>query len=247
MNDSQFLWSQWWDFTVAQRDITSYEALKEWMKTKCERGAVNLETGESGYLHYQGRIVFTTHTPINYLRTVMPTAHWTPTQVRDFDYIFKDKGVWTTWDEALEKYRTLNLMPWQTEAYGYWGEQSHREILVITDPRGNSGKTWFGNFLVANREAVKIPPIQDGRNLMGTVLQAGGPGGYVIDVPRTGRLSDGFWEAIEQVKNGFLYETRYSFSWKWIEPPKILVTTNYELTKADLKGLSIDRWRIMRI
>lgn len=49
---------------------------------------------------------------------------------------------------------------------------------------------------------------------------------------------------IEQIKGGHLYETRYAFSEKWIEPPKVMVMTN---TKPSTKELSADRWDFMEL
>jgi len=239
--------STWWDLTIPKRDV-NLEKLKEWVERTADRGAIAEETGEGGYEHYQCRFVYAQPTIAEALTCMLPTAHVTPSHVRDFDYIYKDGDVWTTWDKVLQRYKEGQLQGWQIEAYERWKDQDERTILVITDPVGGNGKSWLTKYLVARREAVLIPAIGDGRNLMGTVFGAGtASGGYAIDVPRSGTLSAGFWEQVEQIKNGMLYETRYNFQYKWIEPPRMIITTNKQITKATFKHLSEDRWDVIHI
>ena len=65
-------------------------------------------------------------------------------------------------------------------------------------------------------------------------------------MPRTESVNNkkGMWSAIEQLKNGYLYDKRYNYRDMWIEPPTVAVFTN-ELPETGY--LSKDRWRISTI
>ena len=43
---------------------------------------------------------------------------------------------------------------------------------------------------------------------------------YIFDMPRTESVKQrkGMWSAIEQIKNGYLYDKRYQFRDMWIDP-----------------------------
>ena len=47
------------------------------------------------------------------------------------------------------------------------------------------------------------------------------------------------WAAIEQIKNGYLKDRRYTYREKWIKPPTVFVFCNRE---PKWESLSIDRW-----
>ena len=234
--------SNWWDCTVPKKDV-NYKALIEWMEKTGERWVIGEEEGAGGYKHFQIRICFKNETTIDALRYTIPTGHWTPTQVRDFEYIYKEGSYLCSWDKILAKYLDLELRPWQSNAYNRFLLQNERQILCIIDKVGNTGKSYLARHLVAKRLARLLPTSDDARNLVQYAM-AETAGGYIIDVPRRGTLKKGFWEGIEQIKGGHLYETRYAFSEKWIEPPKVMVMTN---TRPSTKELSADRWDFMEL
>lgn len=249
------LGSRLFDLTIPVKGY-NIEGIKAWIEKYCERGAIAKEMGANGYWHYQTRIFLKQESCKERLVQLFPNAEVSNTHVSDFDYIMKTvkegRGdeVWTTDDTVLEKYKKLDLREWQKDAYQRYMNQDDRQITVISDLCGNTGKSWLGKYIVSRREGHYIPAIGDGRNLIQTVFGAGSAmGGYVIDIPRSQSVTKGFWEMIEQIKNGFLYETRYAFSSKWIEPPRILVTTNLDFVGKGkqklLEGLSADRWDIV--
>lgn len=64
-----------------------------------------------------------------------------------------------------------------------------------------------------------------------------------IDMPRAMDKTKlgGIYSAIEQIKNGYLYDMRYKFSEWWIDSPQVWVFTNIP-PKTSL--LSADRWKL---
>lgn len=68
--------------------------------------------------------------------------------------------------------------------------------------------------------------------------------GYIIDLPRAeGKVNLGMWSAVEQMKDGYLWDDRYDYKEMWIFPPKIMIFCN-DLGK---KALSNDRFDIFDI
>ena len=65
--------------------------------------------------------------------------------------------------------------------------------------------------------------------------------GYIFDVPRCDTIKGkkNMWKAIEQIKNGLLYDRRYTSRKMWIDP-KILCSNEL----PDRENLSADRWNV---
>lgn len=68
-------------------------------------------------------------------------------------------------------------------------------------------------------------------------------GTFIIDLPKadTTKKENALWSAVEQMKNGYLWDKRHHWQERWIDPPGILVITNEEPPRL---ALSADRWDI---
>lgn len=64
-----------------------------------------------------------------------------------------------------------------------------------------------------------------------------------MDIPKSDsrKKNADLWSAVEQMKNGYLYDKRNHWKEAWIESPGILVITNEE---PDRSLLSKDRWDV---
>jgi len=168
--------------------------------------------------------------------------HVSPTsdEGRNFRYEEKEGKFYRSWEKAISKYAMLELRPWQKQALKYLNEQDDRDIAVIVDERGNRGKTVFSKFCVATHQAEYVPPFTDALDYMAYAM-AKPSKAYIFDIPRSETIKQkkGMWSAIEQIKNGYLYDKRYNYRDMWIEPPKILVFANEE---PPFDALSKDRW-----
>ena len=97
-----------------------------------------------------------------------------------------------------------------------------------------------------------MPPINDAKELIQVACdickskEIRDPSPIFIDLPRAMRKSElgGVFTAIEQIKKGKLYDTRYRYTEWWIDSPAIWVFTN---VLPDLNSLSLDRWVIWHI
>lgn len=92
--------------------------------------------------------------------------------------------------------------------------------------------------MVATHRAQFIPPMEKAEDIL-AVAMAKPSTGYIIDLPRAdGKVKKQMWSAIEQIKDGYLYDKRYNWREKWIDPPKVMVFCN----DYDKNALSTDRW-----
>lgn len=64
----------------------------------------------------------------------------------------------------------------------------------------------------------------------------------IIDIPRSGQISSSIYECIEELKDGLVFDHRYSGKCRNIRGVKVLVTTNQ---KMDITALSQDRWKVV--
>lgn len=67
-----------------------------------------------------------------------------------------------------------------------------------------------------------------------------------MDIPKSDsrKQNKDLWSAVEQMKNGYLWDKRNNWKEAWIPSPGILVITNEE---PDRTLLSRDRWDIGRL
>lgn len=222
--------------------------LEDWLYKElsqiCERFVIGNETGDEGYAHFQCRIVLKKDTwkPQDLLLWAQYNGiggHWSPTKVRNFAYVEKEGEYIRSWETALREYVTIEPNVWQAIALDLWKKQNDRQILCIVDEKGAHGKTYLRKHLVATHTAQYIPPLEKAEDIM-AIAMAKPSKGYVIDLPRAeGKVKSSMWSAIEQIKDGYLYDKRYNWKELWINPPKVMVFCN----TYDSKNLSQDRWQ----
>lgn len=241
---------KWYDLTISKEKartlygIETVEHLGSVLERQgAERYVIGDEVGADGYEHYQVRVVFSKGKEMAFMtKSWGPVGHVSVTHVRDFHYCEKEGKFYRSWEKVLHGYVTKELRPWQGQVVAMLGEQNDREIVVIYDPKGNHGKTWLGKYLVATRRAEYVPPLQEAQDYMAMCMEKPAKA-YLFDIPRASTAKQGkaIWSAIEQIKNGYLYDKRYKWRDMWIESPAIVVFTN-EIPDTNL--LTADRWKV---
>lgn len=236
---------KWWDFTASKKEQWTREKVIEILQPLCDRFCVGDEVGDGGYEHLQGRAVFKVGKTLKTLKNMGLGWHWLPTHVRNFQYCEKEGDYYRSWEGAISKFANIELRPWQKAVVEEMTIQNDRQISVFYDKRGNRGKTTLAKYLVATHKAEYVPPMTEALDFMAFALEKPAKA-YVFDIPRcdTIKQKKGIWSAIEQIKNGYIYDKRYSFRDAWIDPPKIIVFCN---DLPDIFDLSRDRWRIYQM
>lgn len=118
-----------------------------------------------------------------------------------------------------------------------------REIIWVTDKKGNSGKSKFVKHICFNTDAAIKVPFGTSSQMRSAIISAGPKRLYIIDMPRTMSADDNLCSIIsliEDVKNGFVVSSMYGKYEKiMFDPPHIIIFSNMD-TPTDL--MSEDRW-----
>lgn len=246
---------KWWDCTLSREATFKNDAPNPWAKMTtaeigehlmshgADRCVVGEETGADGYLHWQIRVVFKKETSAIRVFEIIPNGYWTPTKVRDFNYCEKEGKFWRSWEGALRKYSSLELYPWQNEVLERLKRQDDRHVTVLIDTCGSTGKTTLAKTITARHIGAYCPAMDESKDYMAWALAHQTAKMFVLDIPKSDsrKKNADLWSAVEQMKNGYLWDKRHHWQEAWIDSPAIMVITNEE---PDRTLLSYDRWDI---
>lgn len=250
-----------WDFT--EKFGRSAEDLIFSLKKLSKRGGFQREIGEStGYDHYQGRISLCKKLRLDEITKQLPiVGHWSKTSKccssgeKFWEYVTKEdtrvEGPWT-WGDGKDEYvprqiREIEaLYAWQKtiiEKIQIWDT---RHIDVIVQKKGCIGKSILVGYACCYGLARKIPALNNFKEIMCLTMCMPVSRAYFIDMPRAMDKSkqEEFYSALESIKDGHLWDNRYTYKEKWIDCPNIWVFTNAPVNK---NLLSKDRWREWKI
>jgi len=134
--------------------------------------------------------------------------------------------------------------PWQQTLYDeLLGDPDPRKIKFLIDPRGNSGKSWFAHYFLSKdvRPAQVLLP-----GKKADMVYALQPGIQVlfIDAPRSKQGEYLQYDFLEEVKNGYVFSSKYESRMKTLPPCHVVVSMNEE---PDLTKLSFDRYDLVRL
>ena len=236
-----------WDFTISCEKQPDYNKIRDACKQSCKKWVFQKEEGESGYIHWQGRI------SLKQKSRVGPHwdwgEHWSPTSSvnRDNDfYVIKNhtriEGPWKDCDPFIPR-QVLNikLKKWQQKIADDASIWNTRNINIIIDKEGGIGKSTLVNYLSCRGLCRRIPAMESYKDFMRMVADCPKSNLYLVDFPRAINKAQcqGFWAAIESVKDGYAYDDRYKFKECFFNCPNIWVFTN---RRPDTELLSQDRW-----
>lgn len=207
-----------------------------------------VETGTTGYLHVHLKIKCSENIDWEKLHTVFPTAHIETSNesdgyLRKKGYTFYESSEDT--DEVREV-RSGTLYPWQAALVGRVLSQSVRQVTVLFDPDGGIGKSWLSAYLFEKGQALCVPPTLDTVKEMIQYICSlyKNEDIIILDIPRSVKWSVKLSTAIETIKDGLLYDSRYTGKVKHIRGIKVLVFTNHDPPR---KMLSEDRWDVVEV
>lgn len=256
-----------WDLRY-NKDSCSVEELKGLLRVYAKKWCFQLERGDSGYEHYQGRISLIKKKRKGELMSVFQANgievpnYLEPTSTTckgDQLYVMKEDtridGPWTDKDKQIyipKQIREKNLRKWQLNVIENSRVFDDRIVNIIYDPVGNQGKSFLASYCSLYMDGIDLPPVNDSKELIQSlcdVCEAKGlrtPNPVFLDLPRSQDKSKlyGIYNAIEQIKKGRLYDMRYKYKEWWIDSPSVWCFTNI---LPDMDYLSADRWVIWTI
>lgn len=121
--------------------------------------------------------------------------------------------------------------------------QNDRNIDVFLDPRGNNSKSWLTVHLWERGQCLVIPRSESSAAKISAYICSVWRGEklIILDIPRASKPKPEWYEAIEEIKDGLVFDPRYNGKCRNIRGTKLIIFTNIEL---DRKRLSTDRWRL---
>lgn len=225
-----------------RESIEEVYLLQFFLKNDIHKWIIAKETGNDGYKHWQIR--FQWRGTFQGLKELFPKAHIEEDAQNDYTYEKKD-GEYLSSDDGIGQLQTRfgSLRTNQKRILANLDEQNDREIDVIIDPYGNTGKTWLARYLYQRGRGFYVPPtITDARTLIQYVANGYDKEPYVvIDIARSTKWTNALYVAVETIKDGLIYDARYKTTVRDIHGVKVLVTCN---ESPVLKKLSRDRWRL---
>lgn len=244
-----------WDFTCWVDKGWTVEKVMGHCKEIAKQWVFQLERAPTtGKLHYQGRV----NLKVKVRNLFWEDGHASVTSTegsKSFNYVMKEEtrvdGPWKDKDTPMFKQSRIDgitLRPWQKRIENETGIQKDRVVDIIFDPEGGIGKSTLVAFLCYYKKWRRIPMLSGmgAKDLMQLVMCMPKCGAYCVDMPRALNQAKQieFFEAIEMIKDGYAFDTRYEFNDEWFECPRIFLFMNII---PDLSLLSRDRWRIWKI
>jgi len=191
---------------------------------------------------------------------VLVGCHWSPSSNNSgagFNYVMKldsrVRGPWkdddpmpNVWDEDLE----LPLRTWQRMLVEkIRGPISKRAITFVLDRDGGKGKTHLKTWLSMKKLACVVPVLSEPKDIaqliMSKIKKTGKiPTCFVLDIPRALKTTKhlAFMSALESLKDGYVYDTRYSFTDQHMKRPHVVVFCN---KLPPVEALSADRIEVL--
>ena len=244
--------------TYSDRD-KFVEALKKIAKKWCfqeEKG------DQTDYLHYQGRMTLISkkrpkqaHVLVQKMFKGMHVSPTVKENRTDLYYVMKEDtrvdGPWTEKDAQRfvpEQFR-ITLRPWQQTVLQMAQYKDTRSINVIIDEEGGKGKSTLAGYAVFQLGYYFVAVHDSVERMVASVCdmlmsdQARNPKCFFVDIPRSFRKSrmKSLFLAIEQIKNGWVSDSRYHYRQWGFNTPCVWVFCNRPIRT---KYLSKDRWRL---
>ena len=213
------------------------------------------ETGESGTPHWQGVFSFVDAKRWSALCSACPGAFWAPCRnqfaakeyctklaTRSGEVFVKGYSV-NTEVKVRDPLEGKNLYPWQKEIVDMLdSDPDDRSIYWYWSSTGNIGKSALCKHLCLTMGAYVLGgAFKDGLYAIAKMVEAKKPPTVLIwDLPRI-RKNHLSVAALEKVKDGCFFASKYESVQVLFNPPHVIVFAN---SPPDLETMSADRWKV---
>jgi hypothetical protein len=143
--------------------------------------------------------------------------------------------------------RIEDFRDWQAELYNILeGVPDRSKIIWIYNARGGCGKSSFTKWYCFHRKVVALRAANAG-DLLNLVYKSKAQRVYLVDVSRSiGKQysMDDLYQALEDIKNGRIVNTKYETGQKLFSIPHVVVFSNM---RPDLEKLSGYKWSVYEV
>lgn len=246
----QVVQAKLWCFTLNNYLETDIEELKNKFNTICSKWIIGKEVGEQGTPHLQGFCYF-----LKKLRPLElklnPKIHWEKCKGTEQDniiYCSKENNFIKSNNCIVPKPLKIikDLKPWQSDLEKLLLEEPEdRKIIWVYENIGKVGKSAFSKYLINTYDSLYITEGKktDIINMVYNYVLCKELNIVILDVPRDNKNKISY-KSLEEIKNGIICNTKYETGCKVINPPHIIVFSNYP---PETERLSLDRWDIYEI
>lgn len=258
---------KFWSARLTKSKVESLESLLSCM-SKFEKYAFQEEIGEGGMEHYQMCFVTKGRSRRSGLRKLFMKAF--PTlKFPSVDYLEKATSI-----EGCEAYSTKNdsrvagpwvkgfkkpikvlkpetLRSWQKKIYDQVADEKNRDgrsVFWYWESKGNIGKSYLSKCMIQNLGTLVIRG-SDGDIVYGfrQVSEKRDIPSVVIDLPRDDGRRRFTFSAVEDLLNGYAFNTKYESGQVTYDPPMVIVFANKPPSHEDMQKMSRDRWKIVEL
>jgi hypothetical protein len=135
------------------------------------------------------------------------------------------------------------LRQWQSDLHTILnGEPDRRKIIFIVDVTGNQGKTWFCRYYESLHNNVQILTPGKKADMAYTVKTSTRV--FFFDCPRSKQGEFIQYDFLEEVKNGYVFSSKYESTYKRFSTPHVVVVMNEQ---PAMDKLSSDRYQIINL
>lgn len=146
------------------------------------------------------------------------------------------------WEQHLPKAELVRypLREWQQLLYTDLERQVDlRKITFVVDLKGNTGKSWFCDYVRLTKSGVQI--LTPGRKIDMAYEFHCSTKILFMDAPRSKQSDFLLYDFLEDLKNGRVFSTKYESRMKYFDPPHVVVMMNEH---PDMTKLSEDRYDV---
>ncbi len=210
------------------------------------------EIGESGTPHLQGFLMYDNARSFKQIQKLIPRAHieiMRGTKQENLNYCSKQEGTFHTnmhfKKKIINKLDKLKLYEWQTEIIDIIKTEPHGRIIHWDwESKGKAGRRALARHMISRHNALVVGGKEtDNKYGITEWMEKKELTTIIIDIPRCS-YDNISYKAIEQIKNGFFYNTKYKSGMCVFNPPHVIVFANSE---PQYKMMSEDRWKVMKI
>lgn len=232
------------------------------------KGCFQQEMGKKGRKHYQGNVVFKKPISMTSLRnaiksicrenyasgclTLQPCVSVNDSMIYCMKEETRVPGT-TRWLYPKNTYLGQDLFsydsyrPWQKRLSDMIvGVKPHeRDIYLIVDPIGGSGKSTFAKGLSYRHNAEVIPLGLTSAQMKSAIVGEGEKEIYILDLPRNNKSYVEIFDTIEEIKRGFVLSCFHGKLKKlYMNRPHVVCFAN---EMPDLTLLSMDMWKVYSV
>jgi len=262
------VWDVRWTLPGNEDKPAFEERFRKLLRKEAKFWCFQLERGhQCGLLHFQGRVSLnnaasSSGTLVKRWKVGSEGSDWdfsitSNDNTRNFDYQLKEdtrvRGPWTDKDSEgyiprQWRFDPTMMHPWQNSIKATLETWDPRAINVLYDPEGAQGKSTIAHICRLTRKCYILKARGKADNMLADFLckimarRERQPAGVFVDLTRSCDQKNlrNLYDALEEIKNGYVEDPRYSLKEWDFDSPVVWVMCN---SLPNPYWLSLDRWK----